>query len=128
MPIGLWLGAIISILILVICVPNFVMCFAHWKCVTRDGSKYTVKWTISFAAYLVAVFIFSVGIMLGMRPKRLGMTTKSIQAMIFAVVVPIIILFACHCVHWSSPNVGLRILCNGKLGLRWFRRAWFLSA
>jgi hypothetical protein len=46
----------------------------------------------------------------------MSMTTKSVQAMIFAVVVPIIILFACHCVHWSSPNVGLPYPLHWKVG------------
>jgi hypothetical protein len=111
--IGLGLGDVISMLILVICVPNFVMCFAHWRCVTHDGSKYPVKWAIGFAACFVAVFCLSAGIMLGMPPKLHGIQAAII---IFAVVIPIIIFFAFHYVHWSSSNVGLPYPLKYKVG------------
>jgi WD40 repeat protein/serine/threonine protein kinase len=102
--IGLWLGDIISIMFLVVCLPTMLVFSAHWRGLTNDGSKYPVEWAAGFAIYFIAILSLSMGIMLGMPPKL-----HAIQAtiMIFAVIIPIIILFACHYMHWSSTHIGL---------------------
>jgi WD40 repeat protein len=103
MSIGLGLGDSISMMFLVVCLPTALAFAAHWRGVTKDGSKYPVKSAVGFAVYFIAVFSLSMGIMLGMPPKLHGMQAAIV---IFAVVIPIIMLFASHYVYWSSANIG----------------------
>jgi hypothetical protein len=102
--IGLALGDIPSILVLVVCFPNFVAFCAHWKCLTKSGSKYPAKMAIGFAVHFVAALTLSLGIMLGFP----SVYTYGLHAtlMIFAVCTPMLLCFALHHVVWTSKNTG----------------------
>ena len=63
--VGLVLGHVISIMILVVCLPTLIAFLAHWKCMTSDGSSYPIRWRIGFPLFFVAVFSLSLGVMLG---------------------------------------------------------------
>jgi hypothetical protein len=92
--VGLALGGVISIMILVVCLPTLIAFLAHWKFMTSNGSAYPVNWRIGFAVYFAAVFSLSMGFMLGSPIARalndIGARTFSVQAaiMIFGVTVP----------------------------------------
>jgi hypothetical protein len=62
--VGLVLGDIISILILVVCLPTMFAFLAHWTSVITDTASYPVKWYVGFASYLVLAFSASLGSML----------------------------------------------------------------
>ena len=49
--VGLVLGGIISIMVLVVCLPTLIAFLAHWKCMTSDGSSYPIRWWIGFAVF-----------------------------------------------------------------------------
>jgi hypothetical protein len=69
MCIGLWLGDVISMMVLVVCIPAIVMWFWHWKIYpTQDVSKYPVKYAVVAAAFFACELGLSMGIMLGMPP------------------------------------------------------------
>jgi hypothetical protein len=90
-------------MILVVCLPHAVAVFTHWKCVTKDGTRYKRIWASAFAAYFCAVFSLSLGIMLGMPCKDHNVRAAII---IFTVCLPMILCFGLHFVVWSSRNVG----------------------
>ena len=62
--VGLALGDVISMTVLVVCLPTLIAFLAHWKCMTSDGSSYPIKWRIGFAVFFVAAFSLSLGTML----------------------------------------------------------------
>ena len=101
--IGLALGGIVSIMVLVVCLPIVVTFIAHWKSTTVDGSRYPVNW-VQYAAYFAAVFSLSMGIMLGMPSKD---HNERATIIICAVCVPFILFFLLHYVTWSFSNAGL---------------------
>jgi serine/threonine protein kinase/WD40 repeat protein len=100
--IGLWLGGVMPMMALVVCLPHMVMLFVFWKFVTNDGTKFLGKWSIGFAVYFGVVFSLSMGIMLGI-PSRDHEFVAAVA--IFAVCVPMILCFALHYVVWCSRDV-----------------------
>jgi WD40 repeat protein len=90
-------------MILVVCLPHAVAVFTHWKCVTKDGTRYKRIWAAAFAAYFCAVLSLSLGIMLRTPCKDHNVRAAII---IFTVCLPMILCFALHFVVWSSQNVG----------------------
>jgi hypothetical protein len=62
--VGLALGDVISMTVLVACLPTLIAFLAHWKCMTSDGSSYPIRWRIGFAVFFVAAFSLSLGMML----------------------------------------------------------------
>jgi hypothetical protein len=101
--IGLCLGDVNSMMVLVVCLPHAVAFFTHWKCATKDGTRYKRIWASAFAAYFCAVFSLSLGFMLGMPCKD---HNARAAIMIFTVCLPTILGLALRFVVWSSRNVG----------------------
>jgi uncharacterized protein YjbI with pentapeptide repeats len=114
--IGLWLGDVISMIMLVVCIPNIIIFLAHWICMTRDVSNYPVKWAIGFAAYFAAVFSMSIGIMLGTQRNRWSPYSTQATLIIFAVCAPFLLSFVLHYVMWSSKHVGTKYPFKWRLG------------
>jgi hypothetical protein len=81
--VGLALGNIISIMILVACLPTLIAFFVHWKCMTSDGSAYPIRWRIGFPLFFASVFSLSLGIMLSdaaILQNALGKLSYGLQA------------------------------------------------
>jgi hypothetical protein len=123
---GIALGDVVSMMILVVCLPTLIAFLAHWKCMKMYGPVYPVNWRIGFAVFFVAAFSLSLGFMLNESAQlmdSLGMT-HSIQAaiMIFGVCLPIFLLFcACHAnahCDWSNshPNLPFPYLTRWIVG------------
>jgi hypothetical protein len=78
--IGLVLGDIISIMILVACLPMLIAFLVHWKCLTFYGETYPVSYRIGFAVCFALTFSFSLGTMLSdevkLRNARYGNTNS----------------------------------------------------
>jgi hypothetical protein len=116
MSIGLLLGDVISMVVLVVCLPTVSSFVTLWKCMNTDNPKDLVKWAFGFFAYCAAVSALSVGIMLGTQQNRLEPYGLQATLMIFAVCVPIVLCFALHYAHWSSKNIYWPYPFQWKLG------------
>jgi WD40 repeat protein len=116
MSIGLLLRDVISMVVLVVCLPTVSSFVALWKCMSTDNPKDLVKWAFGFFAYCAAASALSVGIMLGTQHNRLEPYGLQAALMIFAVCVPIVFCFALHYAHWSSKNIYRPYPFQWKLG------------
>jgi hypothetical protein len=101
---GLYLGGITSMMVLVVCIPIVLVFIAHFKWLTRDGSKYPIKWKIAFVIIFITVLCLSLGLMFGnVLASNVEKYRNQAAIMIFAVCFPIILMFL---LYWQYTTRG----------------------
>lgn len=136
--IGLVLGDIISIMILVACLPMLIAFLAHWKCLTFYGEIYPVSYRIGFAVVFALTFSVSLGTMLSDQVKLRNAVSDNTNSRNAGLVIGLLslpglaflMLYFLHadkngcCVDWSSRR--LRYFLFFCL-LVWFWILWIIA-